>query len=145
MPKLGERAFGRIKIVGRHVRTVLDEPFVMKAVQKNLVRRIHTSCSVPTHANKVSSLAFLAAYFDFHSWQPSRRTIFVHHHSKLIRAVMSCQKFKDFQVPPLVLKKCRAPFFLELHHDLCFCAEWSMLRIIHWERQEYILERRKII
>ncbi|KAG0246148.1 hypothetical protein BG011_002527, partial [Mortierella polycephala] len=33
MPELVERAFGRIKVVGRHVMTVLDEPFVMKAVE----------------------------------------------------------------------------------------------------------------
>ncbi|KAF9179047.1 hypothetical protein BGZ51_007276 [Haplosporangium sp. Z 767] len=62
VPELVERAFGRIKVVGRHVMTVLDEPFVMKAVEnyfsakdpyfrKEIQRRIQLSDSVSDHGN----------------------------------------------------------------------------------------------
>ncbi|KAF9178381.1 hypothetical protein BGZ51_007824 [Haplosporangium sp. Z 767] len=62
MPELVERAFGRIKVVGRHVMTVLDEPFVMKAVEnyfsakdpyfrKEIQRRMQLSDSASDHGN----------------------------------------------------------------------------------------------
>jgi len=62
-------------------------------------------------------------------------------YGKLIRTVMSCQIFKDFQALPFVpefSKKVPSPVFLELLHDVdsvyIFSVEWSMLNIIHWER-----------